>query len=295
MPKAVRTSRKPLARFSPTHADCLRWTIRQVGGFKTVGCALRDVTRQDPTLRRRLEDGETAYGTFQIIGSPMVADMVGLAGLDFVILDQEHGPLTAETSVGLCAAAQEAGAAPVVRVRENSPPEIQRALDIGAAGVQIPQIETLADAEAAADAARFDPVGERGLSPYVRAGGYVGSDDYTDEQNETATVIVHIEGEDALDEIEEIARVEGIDVLFLGPYDLSQSLGIAGQVRDERVEDLMEEVCSVAADAGTVVGTYADDLEMARRWEEAGADYVAVGLCATFLARDLNGLAEDLR
>jgi 4-hydroxy-2-oxoheptanedioate aldolase len=240
-----------------------------------------------PTLRDRLLDGETVRGTFQIADSPTVSETVGFADLDFVILDQEHGPLTAETTHACVAAAQAAGTEPVVRVRRNDPAEIQRALDIGSAGVQIPQVESRADAEAAAAAARFDPVGERGLSPYVRAGEYVGGEGYTDEQNEAAAVIVHIEGEAALDEIAAIATVEGIDVLFLGPYDLSQSLGIPGQVRDQRVEELMSEVCDAAAEAGTVVGTYADDTAMAERWVEAGAAYVAVGVCATFLTRRL--------
>lgn len=230
----------------------------------------------DPTLRERLEAGETTVGTFQIIDSPMVAEVAGLAGNDFVILDQEHGPLTAETSVGLCAAAERGGASPVVRVRENSEAEIQRALDIGASGVEIPQIETRDDAEAAANAARFDPVGARGLSPYVRAGGYKGDQAYTGRQNEDTTVIVHIEGETGVENVEEIMAVDGIDVLFLGPYDLSQSLGIPGQVRDDRVEELMSEVCDRAAEAGKIVGTYADDAEMAQQWIDVGVQYVAV-------------------
>lgn len=235
------------------------------------------------TLRERLMDGETVVGTFQILDSPMVAEAAGVAGMDFTILDQEHGPLTAETSAGLCAAAENGGAAPIVRVRNNTESEIQRALDIGAAGVEIPQIETRADAEAAVEHSRFDPVGSRGLSPYVRAGGYTGGADYTDEQNEAVTVIVHIEGERGVQNLDEILAVDGIDVLFLGPYDISQSVGIPGQVRDERVEDLMQEVCDRAADAGKVVGTFADDAEMANRWVEAGAQYVAMSVDGAIL------------
>jgi len=236
----------------------------------------------DPTLKQRLFDGETVIGTFQIIDSPMVSEMIGVAGMDFVIIDQEHGPLTAETSVGMCAAAERAGAAPIVRVASNTASEIQRALDIGAAGVEIPQIETREDAEAAVEHARFDPIGDRGLSLYVRAGGYTGSEDYTDEQNESVTVIIHIEGERGVENLDEICEVEGIDVLFIGPYDLSQSLGIPGRVEDERVEELMQEVCDRAADHGKVVGTFADNPGMARKWIDAGAQYVAYSVdCGT--------------
>ena len=201
------------------------------------------------TFRQRLQDGETTIGTFQIIDSPMVSEIVGLSGMDFTIIDQEHGPLTAESSVGMCAAAAQGGAAPIVRVRENTEGEIQRALDVGAAGVEIPQIETR---EAAVEHARFSPLGGRGLSPYTRAAGYNGGPDYTDTQNEEVTVIVHIEGERGVESLDEIMAVEGIDVLFLGPYDMSQSIGIPGQVRHERVEELMDEVCERAGEAGKI-------------------------------------------
>ncbi|MFB6137052.1 MAG: HpcH/HpaI aldolase/citrate lyase family protein [Halobacteriaceae archaeon] len=238
---------------------------------------------QDPPLRERLEAGETVVGTFQTVRSPAVAELLGQAGMDFVIFDQEHGPLTASDTMPLVMGAESGGAGGVVRVRKNEGPEIQRALDIGADAVQIPQIETVEDARDAAGYARFDPIGERGLSPYVRAGGYTGSDTYTTDQNESVTVIVHIEGEAGVENLDDVVSVEGIDVLFLGPYDLSQSLGIPGQVGDERVESLMSEVCDRAAEAGRLVGTYADDPEMARRWIDAGADYVAVSVGTTIL------------
>lgn len=235
------------------------------------------------TLKEQLENGNTTVGTFQGIPSAAIAEMAGLAGMDFTILDQEHGPLTAESSLPLCAAAERGGASPIVRVRENSPSEIQRALDIGAAGVEIPQIETREDAEAAVAAARFDPLGERGLSPYVRAGGYDGSDNYTAEQNDKTLVAIHVEGQEGLDNLDGILDVEGIDLVFLGPYDLSQSLGIAGQVTDERVEETMEDVCSRARDAGKIVGTYADTPELANRWIDVGVQYVAISVDAALL------------
>ncbi len=228
------------------------------------------------TLKSRLDSGETVVGTFQLIGSPVISEIIGQAGLDFVVLDQEHGSLTAETCHGLVASASVGGAHSVIRVRENSGPEIQRALDLGPDAVEIPQIENARAAKEAAAAARFDPIGERGLSPYVRAGEYMGGDEYTSRQNEEVAVIGHIEGEAGVENLDEIMAVEGIDVLFLGPYDLSQSLGIPGQVHDDRVVDRMEEVCERAADEGLVVGAYADDPAMANRWIETGVQYVAI-------------------
>lgn len=233
---------------------------------------------QRPTLRERLYDGETAVGTFQLASSPMVAEILADAGMDFVILDQEHGPLTAETCAGLTMSVERGGASTVVRVRSNSESEIQRALDIGADAVEIPQIETVEDAEAARDAARFSPVGERGLSQYVRAGGYVGHEDYTEQQNEDALVVIHIEGQEGVDNLDGILDVDGIDVVFIGPYDLSQSLGMPGEVRSEEVEETMADIVERTRDAGRIVGTYADDPEMAERWIDVGVQFVALSV-----------------
>jgi 4-hydroxy-2-oxoheptanedioate aldolase len=255
---------------------------------------LLDVRVGNETLKERLYNGETVTGTLQITSSPQVSEAVGLSGMDFVVFDQEHGPLSAESSLSMAMGAQQGGAAPVVRVRSNVPHEIQRGLDIGTAGVQIPQIETRADAEKARDAARFSPLGERGLSQYVRAGGYTGAEDYTAGQNEETTLVLQVEGKRGIDNIEEIVEVDGVDVIFLGPYDISSSLGIPGQIGDERVEELMTRVVEVASDAGTVVGTFADDAVIANRWADAGVQYLLVGVPTTFLTRRLNGIVDQI-
>jgi 4-hydroxy-2-oxoheptanedioate aldolase len=200
--------------------------------------------------------------------------------MDFVVFDQEHGPLSAETTQACCMGADCGDAAPIVRVRDNAVPEIQRALDVGAAGVQVPQVETRSGAEAAVRAARYPPLGERGLSQYVRAGGYTGQDDYAERQNETTAVVLQVEGARGLGNLDAILGVDGIDAVFLGPYDISSSIGIPGQVRDERVEDLMRDACDAAADAGVTVGTFADDPAMARRWLDAGVGFVELGVAA---------------
>lgn len=246
------------------------------------------------TLRKRLQDGETSVGTIQVVDSPQVSEAIGVAGMDFVIFDQEHGPLTAETSLAMAAAAQVGGTEPIVRVRTNAEHEIQRALDIGSAGVMIPQVETQADAKAAVNAARFAPLGERGLSQYVRAGEYAGMNEYTKRQNEETTLIVQIEGKRGVENVQEIVAVEGIDVIFLGPYDISSSLGIPGQVHDSEVRELMAEVCDVAANSETIVGTFADDTEMAQQWIEAGAQFVAIGVAAAHLTWQLESVVDAI-
>lgn len=245
-------------------------------------------------LQRRLDSGEPTVGTICNLDAPAVGEAVALAGLDFAVLDQEHGPLTAETTLAMAAATEQGGAAPIVRVRANRPAEIQRALDVGAAGVQVPQVESGADAEAAVRAARFAPEGERGLSPYVRAGGYAGSDDYTVEQNERTLVIVHVEGERGLDNLGDILAVDGVDVVFLGPYDLSQALGVPGDVTADVVVDTMENVRERAQAAGTVVGAYADTPAIANRWIDVGVQYVTVSVDCAVLSEAFADLVGDV-
>jgi 4-hydroxy-2-oxoheptanedioate aldolase len=244
------------------------------------------------SLKQRLELGEIVVGTFLNLDSPAVAEAASLAGLDFSILDQEHGPLTAETSLHMCAAAEQGGGNPIIRVRENSASEIQRALDIGATGVQIPQIESGAEAQAAVDAARFEPEGERGLSPYVRAGGYDGVGDYTADQNESTLVIVHVEGLAGLDNLGDILAVDGIDVIFLGPYDFSQALGVTGDVTGDLVVETMQDVCKRARAAGKVVGAYADSPAIANEWIDVGVQYLAVSVDCALLKQTFADLAE---
>jgi len=127
---------------------------------------------QKNALKQKLERGETVIGPFLNCSYPAFIEIVGLAGFDFAIIDMEHGPLSVETAEDLCRAAQGVGLSPIVRVRKNDGPQIQRALDIGSAGVQVPQIETREQAKAVVRGAKYSPLGLRGLSLYTRAGDY---------------------------------------------------------------------------------------------------------------------------
>ncbi|ELZ85192.1 aldolase [Haloferax sp. Atlit-4N] len=243
------------------------------------------------SLRERIVDGDSVLGTFQIVNSMMVSEIATVAGFDFVVIDQEHGPATAQSTMRACAGAQSQGGSAVVRVRENAPGEIQRALDVGADGVQVPQVETADDARRAVNAAKFHPVGERGLSPYGRAGTYEGGPEFESTQNEETVLALQVEGVKAVENIDSILDVDGIDVLFLGPYDLSQSLGVPGDVQHEDVVETMRSVVRKAKDSGTVVGTYADTPTQAEKWLETGVQYVTLAEDAPVLRNAFSELA----
>lgn len=196
----------------------------------------------------------------------------------------------------LCRAADCVGLAPVVRVRKNDAPQIQRALDIGSAGVQVPQIETKTDAEAAVRGAKYSPLGSCGLSFNTRAGLYTAAGtQITDQLNEESLVVIHVEGRRGVENLEEILTVPHIDVIFLGPYDLSQSLGIPGQVRDPRVIELMQSAVRRIRRAGKAAGTFADSPEIAKQWIDAGVQYIGLGVDVAIFLRACEALVKAVR
>ena len=248
-------------------------------------------------LKRKLLRGEPVLGPFMCYSGPTFVEIAGMAGFDFVIVDMEHGPLSAETAEDLCRAAHSAGLDPIVRVRKNDGPQIQRALDIGSAGVQVPQIETREQAEAVVRGAKYAPLGMRGLSFFTRAGDYAmhGVTGYADRLNEEQIIIIHIEGRRGLENLDEIIAVPHIDGVFLGPYDLSQSFGIPGQINDPRVVKGMEEAVGKIRDAGKAAGTFAGDAETAKRWISLGVQYISLGVDVGIFADGCSKLVRDAR
>lgn len=248
-------------------------------------------------LKRKLERGEMVIGPFMNCSYPAFMEIVGLAGFDFAIIDMEHGPLSVETAEDLCRAGQSAGLDPIVRVRKNDAPQIQRALDIGSGGVQVPQIETKEQAEAVVRAAKYVPLGMRGISLFTRAADFTvhGLSGITDRLNEEQIVIVHVEGIRGLENLDGIVSVPHIDVIFLGPYDLSQSYGIPGQVNDPRVVKGMEAAVAKIRAAGKAVGTFAGDVETARRWARVGVQYMSFNVDVGIFARACRDIVQQLK
>ncbi len=230
------------------------------------------------SFKERVQRREPVLGPFMKVGEPALIECLGFAGFDFAIIDSEHGPITMETAQQMVRAAWCGGIAPIVRVMDNQPGLIQKVLDMGAAGVQIPQVNDREGAERAVRAARFAPAGERGLCCYTRAARYSArpKDEYVREANRETMVIIQVEGVRGIDNIDAILEVPGIDILFLGPYDLSQSLGVPGEVESQVVIDKMNEVIEKSAERGVVVGTFVDSPEAANRWISRGVCYISL-------------------
>lgn len=227
-------------------------------------------------FRKKLACGKAVYGPFMKTGDPAFVEAAGYAGMDFVILDREHGPVSIENMQNNIRAAQLSGLLPVVRCAAITEESIGKALDIGAAAVEISQIETAEEARKAVSMARFYPEGERGVCRFVRAAHYSAQprEDYFKNANQIL-IIAQLEGIKAIKNLEEILQVPGIDIIFIGPYDLSQSLGIPGQIDNPIVIDKMKSIVQAAKNAGIVVGTFTDSPDGLEMWRRIGVQYLS--------------------
>lgn len=228
-------------------------------------------------LKRALNEGKVVFGPFMKFTDPAAVEVMGFAGFDFVIIDEEHGPISMESAQNMIRAAESVNITPIIRVGNNDEDLILRALDIGAQGIEIPQINSRSDAVRAVKSVKYSPQGERGLCRYVRAANYSSMDkfEYFKSANDETMIIAHIEGVEGINNLNEILSVSGIDVIFIGPYDLSQSLGIPGEVNHSLVVEKMKEVISKCNKKKIAVGTFADDIETARAWVSLGVQYMA--------------------
>ncbi|MDR1814417.1 MAG: aldolase [Tannerella sp.] len=227
-------------------------------------------------FKERLAEGSAVYGPFMKTGDAAFVECAGHAGFDFCILDMEHGPIDFFTLQNLIRGAEAAGILPVVRTYDSSETAIGKALDIGAKGIQVPQIQSAAQAREAVKAAKFYPQGERGVCRFVRAADYSSTprDEYFAKANE-ALIILQVEGKQVINHLDEIFDVEGLDILFIGPYDLSQSLGVPGQVSHPSVLEAITNISSQAKKAGVVTGVFCDTPEAAAMWKQAGIQYIS--------------------
>lgn len=239
-------------------------------------------------------------GPFAKTDDPAFIECMGYAGFDFVIIDMEHGPTTVEKAQDLIRAAQISNMLPIVRIKENCLSLAGEVLDIGAGGVQIPQVNGAKDIEELLKVVRFYPEGNRGICKYVRAAKYSSMDkkDYFKKSNESI-VVVQLEGVEGLDNLDDILQIKGYDILFIGPYDLSQSLGVPGDVNHPAVEKKILEIIEKCEEKNIIVGNFVDTIEEAKKFLKLGVRYIAlsvdVGIFYNACKDILNNLQKNNR
>lgn len=252
-------------------------------------------------ILEKFRRGEPSLGIISHLLSAPAIEVLAYTGMDYVLIDLEHSPIGAEHAARLVGVAQGAGLAPLVRVDgiERSP--ILKMLDAGAAGLVVPQLETVEQARKLVSYAKFPPLGNRGYCP-TRDGGWGsgscyerGMDGYMAEANASTLLIPQCETAGCLEHIEEIAAVEGVDGILIGPFDLSIALGIPGQFGDPLLTEGIERVRRACAAAGKLCIMYAGSCEAAKRYFDQGFPSVAAGLDIEVLKLAVRGIASAAR
>ncbi len=245
------------------------------------------------SFRSRLRRGEAMAGLIIAIDSPEVVEVLADCGFDWFFIDAEHSPLSPSSVQRLIMAA---GNVPcVVRVPANNEIWIKQALDSGAAGILVPLVNSAAEAALAVQRAKYPPQGVRGVGT-ARALGYgYGIADYVARANQDTAVIVQAEHQDAVAAIEDIVAVPGLDAIFIGPFDLSLSLGVPGQVEHPSVIAGIERVRNAAQAAGLPLGYFGISTENVRIWMARGFTLVACGVDLMMLGARAREVAAALR
>jgi 2-dehydro-3-deoxyglucarate aldolase/4-hydroxy-2-oxoheptanedioate aldolase len=246
-------------------------------------------------LLARIRSGASAYGTFLNMGSAVAVEIAGTVGFDFVVIDLEHGAGSEESLLSLLQASAAGSAAPLVRVEAAARLRIGRALDLGAAGIMVPRVDTADQARDALRWMRYPPEGERGVALMSRAGRY-GTLTHADvpEISRRILGIIQIETIGSVEQAAEIAALDGADVLFVGPTDLSHTLGVPGDFEAPVFLQAVDAVAAAANGAGKCAGVLARSVSEAQGYADRGYRFIAVGSDSAFLASMFRGLAADL-
>ena len=235
-------------------------------------------------LKERLSRGEASIGTLIASGSPDIVEIAALAGFHFAVIDCEHSFYGPEKTQHMVRAAEFRGITPIIRIPNAMEFHILHYLDIGAHGIQVPQVNHAQTARDIVRYAKYFPEGERGIAfPRAADYGMTNLSEYFAYENEQTLIIAHCENQACLDDLEDICQIPGIDVVFLGPYDMSQSLGVIGQVTHQKVEDAAKKVLEVTKKYNKIAGIHAGSGAAAKERKKQGFQYITVGLDTVLL------------
>jgi 2-keto-3-deoxy-L-rhamnonate aldolase RhmA len=242
-----------------------------------------------------LRERPGALGTFVMSGSALVAEAVGCCGFDFAIVDGEHSPIDTLDAAHMLQALATTSAVPVLRVAWNDPVLVKRSLDAGAATLLFPFVQSAEEAAAAVRATRYPPQGIRGMAGLTRASRFGAVPDHFATANSRVGVIVQIETRQALEQLDAIAAVDGVDALFIGPTDLSGAMGHQGNGAHPEVQAAMAEALRRCHAAGKPLGTLGASQELARKYAAEGYDFIAVSSDLGFLTGQARAMLAALR
>ena len=246
-------------------------------------------------IRQRVLNGELLSGGWCSIGSSITAEIAGLAGFDWVLLDIEHGTGDLETLRNQLQAVSATPAVPIVRIAWNESPRFKRVLDLGASGVIVPYVNTAEEAKLAAKSMRYPPKGIRGVAKFNRGAQFAQNfDEYFATANDNLLTVVQIETEEAVANADEIAAVDGVDVLFVGPLDLSVNMGVPQQLDHPKFQEALDKVVSACKKSGKAAGILLVKTDMVEPIVKKGFTFIALGTDGGMVAAGMKNAATTL-
>lgn len=252
-------------------------------------------------LKNAIEKNNYAVGTFLGVSNPSIVEIIGYSGLDFVVIDTEHGPYDTMPMSDLIQAAESKGMSPLVRVADLTHKEIQRAVDNGAEGIIIPCLREVDDFRKAVDLCKFAPIGNRGFIK-GRGSGFGNEPwasgtltEYMENSNEKVLLLPQCETKEALDNIGEIVQIEGIDGIFIGPFDLSISMGIPGQFDAPEFSEAVDKILAACKQAGKLCMIFTTSTADARKYIEKGFDAVANSIDTIVFGEAYKTMVDEIR
>jgi 2-keto-3-deoxy-L-rhamnonate aldolase RhmA len=253
---------------------------------------------QDPMInpfRERLQKPGTPLGTWLMSGVSSTAEALGRLGFDWLLVDQEHVPIDSRDTQQILQAIDVTQTAAVLRLAANDPVLFKRALDLGARTIMVPFVDTPEDARRAVSAAKYPPQGTRGFAAVLRASGYGTVTDYGQRANDSIFTIIQLETPQAVAALEDIAAVEGVDALFLGPGDLSANLGHIGNISHPDVQAVIVDVAKRCRKIGIPCGIVGPTPDVVSGFVQAGYDFVAVASDMAMMMRQANSVIQAMQ
>jgi 4-hydroxy-2-oxoheptanedioate aldolase len=227
-------------------------------------------------LKQKLEKGLPVIGTWSIIPSETTIDIISSTEIDFIIIDAEHGPISFEKAQTMCSICESNNVSPVMRIGSIDESNILRALDIGIHCLQIPNVKSVEDVERIINYSKYPPLGRRGFSPFTRAGNYSinNASKLSKNANNNTLLAINIEGAEAIRNIDSILEIDGLDIIFIGLYDISNYLGIPGEVNSKKVEKLLSEITNKINDKNKIAGTITTNKDDIKKYLNMGLKYI---------------------
>lgn len=247
-------------------------------------------------IKTRIYNGETLIGCWLNLGSALTVEIVGMSGFDWVLIDIEHGAGSESQVLQQLQALEHTSAASIVRVESYQRQRFHRVLDFGAEGIMCPRICTLAEAEQAVKAIRYQPEGVRGVAKLNRASRFGADfDEYYANHKKNLVCIIQIETTEILDSLDSVAATDGVDVLFVGPTDLSIALGVYGKPDHPKFIEAVKATADAAAKEGKAAGVLLKNPEEFKKYYDFGFRFIACGSDGGFVQDGASKMAENLK